>query len=67
MVQFRYQRGLLPLNRKIIVLDKKHIKHFEAISTGRFSGKAQKTTLTLGLLQQQAHVTSHILGKNTTC
>ena len=67
MVQFRYQRGLLPLNRKIIVLDKKHIKHFEAIFIEHFLSKAQKTTLTLSLLQQQAHVTSHILGKNTTC
>ena len=29
---------------------------------GRLLSKAQKTTLTLGLLQQQAHVTSHIKG-----
>jgi len=27
---------------------------------GRFLGKAKKTTLTLCLLQQQAHVASHI-------
>lgn len=28
--------------------------------TGRFLSKAQKTTLTLSLLQQQAHLTRHI-------
>ena len=27
---------------------------------GRFMSKAQKTTLTLSLLQQQAHMTSHV-------
>ena len=29
--------------------------------TGRFLSKAQKTTLTLSLLQQQAQVTSHFM------
>jgi hypothetical protein len=44
------------------MLDKKHIDYFETHLIERFLNKVQKTTLTLGLLQQQAHVTSHISG-----